>query len=124
MSAVTIPTADPDDTLAVLEAARAWLSDPEHWTTGAYWCGVRGAVQTRRCVRRTCGVGALALVAGSAQAFRFPAWAEWALRAAALALFGVGAVDVNDQHGHAAILAAYDKAIATERERRGQAAND
>jgi hypothetical protein len=118
---MTVTTAvDPTDVLAVLEAAREWLSDPEHWTQGAFFRDASGH-EAMRCDNAvcTCGQGAMALVAGiniteslGPLEACFDAVAEVA---------GSALPYLNDHVGYEAVLAAYDEAIATERRRRGVA---
>jgi hypothetical protein len=108
---VAVETVASDDTLAVLKAAREWLSDPQHWTGYLYWEGADGlGVDTPGDVRRTCAVGALSLASGAERWSCNPPGTD-VLRSA---LGGSSPVKVSEgQDGYDRILAGYDKAIAT-----------
>lgn len=54
-----------ENTLRVLQEARAWLAEPTHWTQREYWKDVTGLplrlVDDRSMVASTCASGALLL---------------------------------------------------------------
>jgi hypothetical protein len=63
---MSIETVDANDTLAVLKAAEAWLSDPEHFAQHWYGYDASGrAVTNPKYVVQTCVNGAICLVMGS-----------------------------------------------------------
>lgn len=99
---------DPSDTLAVLRAAEAWLSDPEHWTQRELWRDRHNlAVGSRGLVHCTCALGALSYVAGATFPEYYPLNAFEALRAG----FVRGVSLINDRCGHEAVMVGYRKAI-------------
>lgn len=112
----------------ILLAARAKIQTPDTWTQHAlardlngydkpndhplanqiHWEGIDGR-DPRAC--KWCAVGALQAVTPDSKVFNE---AYYALAKAAKALFGKYNVsEVNDEHGHAAVLQCYDKAIAS-----------
>lgn len=96
----------------ILRAARALIADPLHWTTASMARDERGVPTYPRSRHAVCwcALGALAqqhysLTTANAE--------NEALCVAALELFGTRAIgSINDRHGHAAVLAVYDAAIA------------
>jgi len=100
-------------TLEALKAARALIADPSHWTQGALARNARGnrvRPWSEHAVR-WCAEGASIRVCGP----------NFGLRGRLVGvLFGDGADApwvVNDDQGHAAVLAMYDRAIAAEQAR-------
>lgn len=108
---MTVPIVDPLDTLGVLRAVEAWLSDPEHWTTGKFWRDQWGMGTIRREeVAQTCAVGAvLATTDGWSQGD----WPYVALGALVRALGdGESVSSVNDgPDGYARIMAGLRRCI-------------
>lgn len=96
------------ETVEVLRRARALIADPEHWCTGdwARDAALIGAHPKDANACRWCASGAL--MAASDQ----PDGAGWVLTAAAHSLYAAEVIAVNDDLGHAAVLAMYDRAIA------------
>ena len=114
-----VQTVDPSDTLAVLKAAREWLSDPTHFTqAGYYWSDGERPTDDRAAVRCTCVEGAMCLVAGIGEATDGPPAAGLALEVALAAIEDkprecVCTVTVNDApDGYERIMAGLAKAIA------------
>jgi hypothetical protein len=106
-----VRTVDPTDTLAVLKAAEEWLSDPEHWTTGAYWraaddCVARSVDE----VARTCAVGALSYVVGARVGTGWPGRPYAALAAALGAKRDMSAIN-DEPGGYPKVMAGLRKAI-------------
>ena len=100
-------------TAEILKAARGLIDTPEKWTQGA-WSRSRGEHYTPYCY---CSAGALARVATgvpnptSSQFFAL----ESSIALLALeAWMGGDIVEFNDTHGHADVMAAFDRAIAAE----------
>lgn len=104
----TIQTVSPYDTLAVLKAAKDWLSDPDHWTTQEAWRATNGrATAYRREVAKTCVYGAGALVS---RGYGTPDGFIVALEDA----LGASAPKVNDgPDGYPKVMAGLRKAIET-----------
>ena len=95
--------------LEILKAARALITDPQHWTTGDYARDVEGhgVGSGSPDAVAWCAFGAISAVGRDASR-RHRDSADEALRLACGGLVG----DANDRYGHAYILAAYDRAIA------------
>lgn len=92
----------------ILRAARGLLADPDRWTTKAYARAKDGRLARPEGAEAVCwcAFGALAKVGSN----------EWShpgglLRRSARALFNDLPTGVNDQRGHADVLAMYDRAI-------------
>lgn len=92
-----------------LKAARALIADAAHWCRHTYArAGNNHAVDPiDHRARRFCAQGAMRRVGADEAALR-------ALWYAAIDLYNVATVAVNDMHGHAAVIAAFDRAIADE----------
>jgi hypothetical protein len=100
-------------TVELLREARALIDTPEKWTQGAFARDGKGdrvdELDKRAC--RFCASGATSRVTGIKSPAITPAYK--AIQRA----MGVGVFEVsvfNDQHTHAEVLAAFDKAIAAE----------
>lgn len=96
-------------TVEVLIAARKQISDPGKWCQGVYFCG-----------DRCCMIGALAKVIGvekPGMMFRPPY--DYILDPLD-DVCGGNIPEFNDASDHADVLAAFDRAIATEREKAAQ----
>lgn len=109
---ITLPAVDPKDTLAVLVAAEAWLSDPNHWTQGEAWRDKYGQPVDyrfqRHIVTQTCAVGALAYVSDCSQP-------RGALDALCRALSARSIAEINDQpDGYGRIMDGLRRAIDIE----------
>jgi hypothetical protein len=108
---------DPTDTLAVLKAAREWLSDPEHWTTETFWRDVNGHAITpswgypRDAVYCACAEGALGLVDLTPRGDP-RVCSQHGPRDALAAALGRTIPYANDELGYAYVLEGFDKAIA------------
>ena len=114
MSAATqIPTVDPDDTLAVLGAMEAWLTDESRWTKKHYWLTGRGIPTINRDrVACTCIVGAAAFVSGSGDPLSCPPHVREVLADA----LEDDPEAVNDTlRGYNRVMAGLRKAIATKK---------
>ena len=86
----------------LLQDARGLIEDPGHWTQGAYR-SLRG---------RRCAVGALRAAARRADGPE-PAWAAHQLLINIARSRGFASVEaMNDHSSHAAVLCAFDEAIA------------
>lgn len=98
----------PDDVRDALVKARELISDPARWTQGAFAVtksGFRiGVKQDNAC--RFCALGAVRRFAPEGD-FR----PETALHDAAKSLGFGNAVRANDEEGHAAVLALFDRAL-------------
>jgi hypothetical protein len=90
-----------------LVAARDLIADPERWTQGAYARDVNDeptmALSASAC--KWCPVGAVMRVTGSPYG-----WGP-GTGALSVAANGLSASVVNDEQGHAAVLAMFDRAI-------------
>jgi hypothetical protein len=97
------PLADRDATvLQLLLDAKSLIEDPKNWTRGTYR-SLRG---------RRCAIGALRAVAGSLKS-PSPAWSAHQLLNKVARSRGFNSVEaMNDKSSHAAVLAAFDEAIA------------
>lgn len=95
--------------LEQLEAAREWLSDADHWTTGAFGVDDAGRIVDPTRAARTCATGALV---------RFGCEpGGTAYNTLCLALGTLSVCQANDTKGYDFIMAGFDRAIAAERER-------
>ena len=94
--------------LEILKAARALITDPQHWTQGMNARDLAGGwVQFNDPTAVAwCGLGALSAACEQ--------WDEIAYEhlLAQCQEDGGGVCNINDTFGHAYILAAYDRAIA------------
>ncbi len=109
---MSVATVDPTDTLAVLKAAREWLSDPARWTQRVHFRDADGGlVCDPSNAAQACAEGALVIAAGLGDQ---ESWRPInpARRAFEDAAGGHAAPYVNDRCGYKAVLVAYDKAIA------------
>jgi hypothetical protein len=102
-------------TVTIMERAREVIADPEHWCRGSFARG-RGGVSVSVgdvSARRYCAIGAIILAAleitGDTSRAR-----ELACSVATKISETGSLVVVNDHQGHAAVLALFDKAIASE----------
>ncbi len=98
-------------TLDILKAARARIADPKRWTQGAAGRDRRGYRTEGRGMRRAvqwCALGAVDAEAAGDGGMYDNAWD--ALDAASP--FRCGALLVNDELGHEATIAMFDRAIA------------
>lgn len=108
-----LPPLRPDNamkSLQVLEAARALIADPKLWTTGAAARDVAGRRVDPASLDAVCwcALGALRAVDPDIDEGH---QAARALRASGAKLYVLAPFLVNDNLGHAAVLAMYDDAI-------------
>lgn len=91
-------------TLDILISARAWLADPDRWIQGASWHNADGVyTDNPAAVVQTCAIGAVALI-------DYDHYFD-AVNQLREAMGGVAVDDFNDEHTHAEVLAAFDRAI-------------
>jgi hypothetical protein len=99
----------------ILALAQAKIRDPQHWCHGTLATDAAGYVvkYDDTLAEHWCAVGAVASVLGRQMVeSRCDLPALERLDQAARLLTGVGTVTVNDFHGHAAIMRAFDLAVA------------
>ena len=98
--------------LDVLKAARVRITEPEHWTQGAFARDAGGAeVLLANDVNATCwcAAGAVSVSAGLFGRVLYESAIKELRRTITGSGFAIG--DYNDEHTHAEVLAVFDKAI-------------
>jgi hypothetical protein len=103
----------------MLIEGRALIADRLQWTQGQYARTMDGSGVPARCDSAVsfCATGALLRADAPSRGYAPSVVyheADDALTQAGRELFGVSAVAVNDDLGHAAVLRMYDRAIANE----------
>lgn len=95
------------NTVEVLKAAKALISDPAKWTQRSYARNAGGfsTCPTNGDAECWCSVGAIECVAGNSDLCLI---AESKLCAA---IGGGGIIRFNDMHTHSEVMAAFDRAI-------------
>jgi hypothetical protein len=99
--------------LQIVEEARSLIADKQHWCRGQLAEDVRGQVvfPTSATAVRRCGLGAV--IAAAFRLTRDYDTANELANSALLPSAGVSTlVHVNDERGHAAVLALFDEVIA------------
>ena len=99
--------------LQIVERARALIADEQHWCRGelARDPKGRGVCPMSESAVKRCGLGALIMAAYQITNDR-PAAHDLAIKAMRPLRGSATLVNVNDERGHAAVLALFDEVIA------------
>ena len=97
-----------DAVTRALIRARRRITDPRHWTTGAF---ARDAAGRKAFPRSAAAVAWCALGAVEVEVSRGSTNSAWARDRLARAAGGLAPSFVNDERGHAAVLEMFDQAI-------------